>query len=177
MTSAPAAGNTQSSRSVVREATRADVPHIAAMVPELADYEKALHEATATDADFEQALFGERPAAYAHVVECDGEVVGFALWFLNFSTWRGRHGIYLEDLYVRPEHRGHGHGTALLRQLAQVCVERGYPRLDWWVLDWNEPSRRFYESLGAQALTEWVPYRVTDEALSRLADEKGGSRS
>ncbi|MGW6139933.1 N-acetyltransferase family protein [Streptomyces sp. NPDC055140] len=155
---------------MIRTATPADVPVIHAMVRELADYEKALHEARATEEQLREALFGERPAAFAHIAEDDttGESVGFCLWFLNFSTWRGVHGIYLEDLYVRPEVRGGGHGKALLTELARICVERGYERLEWSVLDWNEPSINFYKALGAAPQDEWTVYRLTDEALARL---------
>ncbi|MFE5171526.1 GNAT family N-acetyltransferase [Streptomyces sp. NPDC056634] len=155
---------------MIRTATHADVPVIHAMVRELADYEKALHEARATEEQLREALFGERPAAFAHIAEDDttGEPVGFCLWFLNFSTWRGVHGIYLEDLYVRPEARGGGHGKALLTELARICVERGYERLEWSVLDWNEPSINFYKALGAAPQDEWTVYRLTDEALARL---------
>ncbi|WP_406105716.1 GNAT family N-acetyltransferase [Streptomyces sp. NBC_01003] len=155
---------------MIRTATLADVPVIHAMVRELADYEKALHEARATEEQLREALFGERPAAFAHIAEDDttGEPVGFCLWFLNFSTWRGVHGIYLEDLYVRPEARGGGHGKALLTELARICVERGYERLEWSVLDWNEPSINFYKALGAAPQDEWTVYRLTDGALARL---------
>ena len=155
---------------MIRTATPADVPVIHAMVRELADYEKALHEARATEEQLREALFGERPAAFAHIAEDDttGEPVGFCLWFLNFSTWRGVHGIYLEDLYVRPQARGGGHGKALLTELARICVERGYERLEWSVLDWNEPSINFYKALGAVPQDEWTVYRLTDGALARL---------
>lgn len=139
------------------------------MVRELAEYEKALDEVHATEEQLREALFGERPAAYAHIAETDdGETVGFALWFLNFSTWRGVHGIYLEDLYVRPDRRGGGHGKALLTELARICVARGYQRLEWSVLNWNTPSIAFYESLGAKPQDEWTVYRLTDEALGEL---------
>ncbi|MEV6649048.1 GNAT family N-acetyltransferase [Streptomyces sp. NPDC051219] len=154
---------------MIRTATPEDVPAIHRMVRELADYEKALDEARATEAQLYEALFGERPAAFAHIAETDaGETVGFALWFLNFSTWRGVHGIYLEDLYVRPEMRGGGHGKALLAELARICVERGYERLEWSVLNWNEPSINFYRSLGAAPQDEWTVYRLADEALAKL---------
>ncbi|KIF75878.1 GCN5 family acetyltransferase [Streptomyces sp. 150FB] len=154
---------------MIRTATPADVPAIHAMVRELAEYEKALHEARASEEQLHEALFGERPAAFAHIAEAeDGEPVGFALWFLNFSTWRGVHGIYLEDLYVRPDRRGGGHGTALLTELARICVERGYERLEWSVLDWNEPSIAFYRSLGALPQDGWTVYRLTDDALGTL---------
>ncbi|NYV73447.1 GNAT family N-acetyltransferase [Streptomyces sp. UH6] len=155
---------------MIRPAAPADVPVIHAMVRELAEYEKALEEAVATEGQLRQALFGERPAAYAHMAVDDvtGEPAGFALWFLNFSTWRGVHGIYLEDLYVRPEARGGGHGRALLEELARLCVERGYQRLEWSVLDWNEPAIGFYRALGARPQDEWTVFRLTDEALTAL---------
>ncbi|MEU3241927.1 MULTISPECIES: GNAT family N-acetyltransferase [unclassified Streptomyces] len=153
---------------MIRTATPADVPVIHAMVRELAAYEKAPDEARATPAQLREALFGEYPAAFAHVAEESGEVVGFALWFLNFSTWRGVHGIYLEDLYVRPGARGAGHGRALLAELARICVARGYERLEWSVLDWNRPSIDFYEALGARPQDGWTVYRLTDGALREL---------
>lgn len=153
---------------MIRPATPDDVPAILAMIAELADYERAPHEAVATEDRLRSALFGPTPAVYAHLAVEDGEPVGFALWFLNFSTWRGVHGIYLEDLYVRQAARGGGHGKALLAELARICVERGYARLEWWVLHWN-PAREFYEAIGAEALTEWLPYRLTGNALVKLA--------
>ncbi|ALU94610.1 GCN5 family acetyltransferase [Streptomyces globisporus C-1027] len=156
---------------MIRIATPDDIPVLHALVRELAAYEKALDEVVASEAQLAEALFGDRPAAYAHVAAADdgsGEVIGFALRFLNFSTWRGVHGIYLEDLYVRPERRGGGHGKALLAELARICVERGYERLEWSVLDWNAPSIAFYESLGARPQDEWTVYRLTDGALASL---------
>ncbi|MFI6292084.1 GNAT family N-acetyltransferase [Nonomuraea sp. NPDC050790] len=153
---------------MIRPATPDDVPEILAMVGELADYEKAAHEVRATEAQLRAALFGERPAAFAHVAEDDGRLAGFALWFLSFSTWRGVHGIYLEDLFVRPQHRGGGHGRALLAELAKICVERGYQRLEWSVLDWNAPAIGFYKKLGAVPMDEWTVYRLTDEPLRAL---------
>ncbi|MFI6355883.1 GNAT family N-acetyltransferase [Streptomyces sp. NPDC050743] len=155
---------------MIRPAIPADIPVIHALVRELAEYEKAPHEAEATQEQLREALFGERPAAFAHMAVDDatGEAVGFALWFLNFSTWRGVHGIYLEDLYVRPGARGGGHGRALLTELARICVERGYGRLEWSVLDWNRPAIGFYEALGARPQDEWTVYRLTDEALAAL---------
>ncbi|WP_157246118.1 GNAT family N-acetyltransferase [Nonomuraea typhae] len=154
---------------MIRPATPGDVPEILAMVRELADYENAPQEVRSTEAQLHQALFGERPAAFAHVAEHDGRAAGFALWFLNFSTWRGKHGIYLEDLFVRPRYRGEGYGRALLAELAAICVERGYQRLEWSVLDWNEPAIGFYKSLGAIPMDEWTVYRLTDEPLRALA--------
>ncbi|MFD9727467.1 GNAT family N-acetyltransferase [Streptomyces sp. NPDC059072] len=154
---------------MIRSAVIGDVPVIHSMIRELAEYEKVPHEARATEEQLREALFGERPAVFAHVAEeRDGEVVGFAMWFLNFSTWRGVHGIYLEDLYVRPGARGGGHGKALLRELARICVERGYERLEWSVLDWNAPAIDFYRSLGAVPMDEWTVYRLTDGALAEL---------
>jgi GNAT superfamily N-acetyltransferase len=155
---------------MIRTATPADIPAVHTLIRELADYEKAPDEARATPEQLHEALFGDRPAAYAHIAEDDttGEAVGYALWFLNFSTWRGVHGIYLEDLYVRPEARGGGHGKALLTELARICVERGYERLEWSVLNWNTPSIAFYEALGARPQDEWTVYRLTDEALGAL---------
>ena len=155
----------------IREATPADVPEILAMIHELADYEKAPHEVVATPGLLREALFGEDPAVYALMAEDDetGAVVGFALWFRNFSTWLGRHGVYLEDLYVRPSHRGHGYGKALLQELARIAVERGYGRFEWWVLDWNTPAIDFYRSIDAVPMDEWTVYRVTGEPLRRLA--------
>ncbi|MFE4577860.1 GNAT family N-acetyltransferase [Streptomyces chartreusis] len=155
---------------MIRPATPADIPALHALIRELAEYEKALEEAKATEEQLHEALFGDRPAAYAHIAADDatGETVGCAVWFLNFSTWRGVHGIYLEDLYVRPTARGAGHGKALLTELARICVERGYQRLEWSVLNWNTPSIAFYDSLGARPQDEWTVYRLTDEALTKL---------
>ncbi|TNY38473.1 GNAT family N-acetyltransferase [Thermomonospora catenispora] len=153
---------------MIRPAVIDDVPTIAALIRELADYEKALHEVRATEEDLRRALFGPEPKVFAHVAEHDEEVVGFALWFVTFSTWTGRHGIYLEDLYVRPHARGRGHGKALLTELARIAVERGYTRVEWSVLDWNEPAIGFYKALGAVPQDEWTVYRLTGEALAEL---------
>lgn len=165
---------------MIRPARPADIPAIYQMIRELADYERGLHEVTATEDDLRNALLAEHPAVFAHVAAEPGraggqdEIVGFALWFLNYSTWTGQHGIYLEDLYVKPGHRGGGHGKALLAELARICVERGYERLEWWVLDWNAPARGFYASLGAIPMDEWTVHRLTGPALAALA---GGTRS
>ncbi|MGW4434212.1 N-acetyltransferase family protein [Streptomyces sp. NPDC004596] len=155
---------------MIRTATPADVPVIHTLIRELAEYEKAPHEARATEEQLREALFGERPAAFAHLAVDDGsgECVGFALWFLNFSTWRGVHGVYLEDLFVRPSARGGGYGRALLTELARICVQRGYERLEWSVLNWNSPAIGFYEALGARPQDEWTVYRLTDGALAEL---------
>ncbi|MER0447286.1 GNAT family N-acetyltransferase [Streptomyces sp. Edi4] len=160
---------------MIRDATPADVPVLHAMIRELATYEKCPDEARATQAQLREALFGERPAAFAHLAEdATGAPVGFSIWFLNFSTWRGTHGVYLEDLYVRPEARGGGHGRALLAELARICVARGYERLEWSVLNWNAPTIAFYESLGARPQDEWTVYRLTDGALSGLGGQATG---
>ena len=153
----------------MRPATPADVPELVAMIRELAEYERSLPEVVATEEHLQATLFAESPAVFAHVAEVDGAVVGMAIWFLSYSTWLGAHSLYLEDLYVRPDHRGDGTGRMLLQTLASICLERGYPRLEWWVLDWN-PARGFYQAIGADALTEWIPYRVHGDALTRLAE-------
>ncbi|WP_020122885.1 GNAT family N-acetyltransferase [Streptomyces canus] len=156
---------------MIRPATPADLPAIHTLIRELADYERALEEVRTTEEQLHEALFGPHPAAYAHVAtDATDTVVGYAIWFLNFSTWRGVHGIYLEDLYVHPTARGSGHGKALLTELARICVERGYQRLEWAVLNWNTPAIDFYESLGARPQDEWTVYRLTDEALTKAAD-------
>ena len=139
------------------------------MIRELAEYEREPNAVVATEAMLHEALFGDSPAVFGLIAEDEGVTVGFALWFLNFSTWLGRHGIYLEDLYVRPQHRGSGHGKALLAELARICVERGYGRFEWWVLDWNTPAIDFYRSIGAEPMDEWTVQRVTGDALTALA--------
>ena len=162
---------------MIREATPEDVPAIHNMIVELAVYEKEPNAVLATADDLRGILFGSNPALFAHVAEDDGgNVVGFALWFLNYSTWLGKHGIYLEDLYVKPDHRGSGYGKELLAHLAHICVTRGYGRLEWCVLDspHMSPSWEFYESQGAMPLREWVPHRVTGEALQQLAHRPTG---
>ena len=168
MPSASSSGAATSSR--VRPAIPSDVPVILNLVRELAEYEKALHEVDATQEQLREALFpkGREPAVFAHVAEVAGEVVGCALWFLSFSTWTGTHGIWLEDLYVTPAHRGSGLGQELLGHLAALCAERGYHRLEWWVLDWNAPSIGFYESIGAVAQDEWTRFRLDGAALAAL---------
>ena len=153
----------------VREARPSDVPRIRELIVELATYERSAGQAKASDEQLRTALFGARPAVFGLVAEADDDVVGFALWFLNFSTWEGVHGIYLEDLYVRPEHRGRGLGKALLRSLASIAVARGYARFEWWVLDWNAPSIDFYRSMGATAMDEWTVFRLSGTALRAAA--------
>lgn len=154
---------------VIRPAVPADAALVADLVRELAAYESLEHEAVATPADFAAALFGPAPRVFCDIAEWNGAPAGLALWFYNFSTFVGRHGIYLEDLFVRPEMRGHGLGKALLARLARRCVEEGLGRLDWQVLDWNEPSIRFYEAQGAEIKRAWLPARVSGEALAALA--------
>jgi GNAT superfamily N-acetyltransferase len=153
----------------VRVATPADTPLILQFIRDLAEYERLLHEVEATEADIRRDLFGENPRCFCEIAEHQGRAVGFALWFYNYSTFRGRAGIYLEDLFVRPEARGVGAGKALLRRLAQRCVEADLGRLEWAVLDWNAPSIAFYDSLGAGAMTDWTVRRLDGEALERLA--------
>ena len=153
----------------VRRATPSDVDAVVGLIHELADYERAPEECHITAEQLHKALFGPDPAVFAHVAELAGEVVGCALWFKNFSTWDGVHGIYLEDLYVRPSARGSGLGKALLVALADECVRQGYTRLQWSVLNWNEPAIGFYHSLGALPLDEWTTYRVSGAALRKLA--------
>ncbi len=156
----------------VRRITPDDVPAVVGLVRELAEYEKARHEARMTEDQLSAALFGDSRALFGHVAVADGQVVGMALWFLNFSTWRGTHGVYLEDLYVQPQHRGSGLGRELLRTLADVCVQRGYDRLEWSVLDWNTPSIDFYRAAGAVPMDEWTVFRLTDEALTTFAADR-----
>ena len=155
--------------SAVRRARPADVPVVVQLIKELATYEREPDAAVATEQHIQDALFGDNPMVFCHVAEDDnGDVVGFALWFLNFSTWLGTHGIYLEDLFVRPDARGAGLGRELLTELARIAVERGYGRVEWAVLDWNEPAQGFYTSLGAQPQDEWTVWRLTGDALRGL---------
>jgi diamine N-acetyltransferase len=155
----------------IRPATPADAATIAALVRELADYEKLLHEARAEPADFRRELEAENPVIRVLIAEWNGEPAGFALYFFNFSTFVGRSGLYLEDLFVRPALRSHGIGRALLRALARVARDRGCGRLEWAVLDWNEPALKFYQSLGARQMKEWIIHRLTPVEIGRLADE------
>lgn len=172
----------------IRNATPTDVPEIFAMVCELAEYEKARHEVQSSEQLFAEALFCDEPAVWCSILEhqpaagdgddgsggagrSDGDewvVAGMAIWFRNFFTWTAKHSIYLDDLYVREQYRGLGYGKALLQHLAQICIERGYPRLDWWVLDWN-PAVDFYKQIGALSMDDWTVNRLTGEPLERLA--------
>jgi GNAT superfamily N-acetyltransferase len=163
----------------IRGARPDDVPEIFAMVCELAEYEKARHEVQSSEELFTEALFCDKPAVWCSILEhcpddrgtADGgqwEIAGMAIWFRNFFTWTAKHSIYLDDLYVREQYRGLGYGKALLQHLAQICVERGYPRLDWWVLDWN-PAVEFYKRIGAISMDDWTVNRLTGAPLERLA--------
>lgn len=155
----------------IRPARPADADLVFALVRELAEYERLLDDVVATPAMLAEALFGDAPRVFCDIAEWNGEPVGLALWFYNFSTFRGRHGIYLEDLFVRPAARGHGLGKLLLANLARRCVAENLARLEWSVLDWNEPSIGFYRQQGAELLDGWTTCRLTDTALWRLADE------
>jgi GNAT superfamily N-acetyltransferase len=156
----------------IRPARPDDAALVFTLVRELAEYERLTHEVDATQEMIAGALFGPSPRVFCDIAEWHGEPVGFALWFYNFSTFRGRHGIYLEDLYVRPSARGHGLGKALLGNLAKRCIAENLARLEWSVLDWNEPSIAFYKQQGAVLLDDWTICRVTDGALWRLADQR-----
>jgi GNAT superfamily N-acetyltransferase len=159
----------------LRPATRNDVPQILSFIRELAEYEKLAHEAVATEAGMSEQLFGTRPAAEVVMAEVDGQPAGFALFFQNFSTFLGQPGLYLEDLFVRPQYRGLGLGRRLMVHLARLAAERGYGRFEWSVLDWNEPAIRFYRSLGAVGQDEWTVQRLTGDALRALASAGGAN--
>lgn len=154
----------------IRSARPEDADEIVALIYELALYEKAPQEAKATREDILATFFCDDPKVFCEIVEVDGAIAGCAIWFLNYSTWQGKHGIYLEDLFVRPQYRGRGFGKSLLQHLAAICEKNGYGRFQWWVLDWNSPSIEFYKSLGAVAMDEWTVYRVSGDALTDLAD-------
>jgi GNAT superfamily N-acetyltransferase len=155
----------------IRLAQPADAEDIHRLIYELAVYEKSPEQMVATIDQINQSLFIASPVAFCHVAEVDGKIVGIALWFLNYSTWLGKAGIYLEDLFVQPEYRGHGIGKGFMQTLAQLCVERGYERFQWWVLDWNTPSIDFYQSLGAVPMDEWTVFRLSGDALKKFASE------
>jgi len=154
---------------MIREAKMDDVEAIHQLIIELAVYEKEPDAVIASVRDIRENLFGENPVAFCHVAEVDGKVVGIAIWFLNYSTWLGKAGLYLEDLFIKPEFRGSGLGLKLMKTLAQLCVDRGYERFQWWVLDWNKPSINFYKSIGAEAMDEWTVYRLSGSALKSFA--------
>lgn len=152
-----------------RQAERKDTPLILRFIKELAEYEKMLNEVVADEKTLEEWIFDRQKAEVIFALE-NGEEIGFALFFHNFSTFLGRAGIYLEDLYVRPEYRGKGYGKALLKKLAQTAVERGCGRLEWWCLDWNKPSIDFYLSLGAEPMSDWTVYRIAGDTLKELGE-------
>ena len=154
----------------IRSARRDETSIILQLIKDLAEYEKAPHEVKAGEREILETIFAENPKVFCDFVEVDGDIAGMAIWFLNYSTWQGKHGIYLEDLYVKPEFRGRGYGKALLQHLANICSERGYGRFQWWVLDWNSPAIEFYRSLGAEAMSEWTVYRVSGDPLRRLGE-------
>lgn len=156
----------------IRPATEQDIDLILHFVRELAIYEKAEHEARATPEHVRRTLFCAHPAVFGLICEVDGKPVGFAVYFFNYSTWQGQHGLYLEDLYITPDARGHGAGKALLQRLAQIALEKDCGRFEWSCLDWNTPSIEFYDSLGALPQTEWIRYRMTGGALQALACAK-----
>jgi GNAT superfamily N-acetyltransferase len=168
---------TQAAAVIIEAATSADVPLILSLINELAEYEKLRHESVASVASLTDALFGPRPGAEAVIARLDGTAAGFALFFHNFSTFLGKKGLYLEDLFVRPAYRGRGIGKALLVHLAGLALARDCGRFEWAVLDWNRPARDFYESLGAQAKSDWVIHRLSGDALRELAaaGSSGGS--
>jgi len=155
----------------IRPATPADTDLILELIMELAIYEKTPEEAVASASQINEHFFGSNPMVFCDIVEeDDGVAAGFAVWFLNYSTWQGKPGLYLEDLFVRPEHRKKGYGKALLKYLAKKCIDNGYGRFQWWVLDWNQSAIDFYESLGAVAMDEWTVMRVSGDALKKLAE-------
>jgi GNAT superfamily N-acetyltransferase len=153
----------------IRPARPDDATLIFALVCELADYENLQSEMAATPEAISTALFAPEPRLFCEIAEWNGEPAGFSVWFLNYSTFRGRHGIYVEDLFVRPAYRGHGIGKALMARLARHCVEQGYARFEWAVLDWNKPSIAFYKSIGAQVMDEWRICRLSGKALHEFA--------
>ena len=152
----------------IRPAKQEDAGAILQLIKDLALYEQAPDEVKATEKEILETIFAPNPSVFADLIEVEGQVVAMAIWFLNYSTWQGKHGIYLEDLYVKPEFRGRGYGKALLQHLAKVCIERGYGRFQWWVLDWNSPAIEFYRSLGAEAMDEWTVYRLSGQKLKEL---------
>ncbi|SRR5579885_343602 len=167
----PEGGGSLKNGILIRKAEPADGPLILSLIRELADYEKGLDQVDARPDMLASALFGERPRVFCNIAEYGGAPAGFAIWFYNFSTWRGRHGIYLEDLFVRPKFRGHGIGKALLADLARRAVAEGCPRLEWWVLNWNAPAIAFYKALGAEPMEDWTVFRLSGEALAQAAKE------
>ena len=157
---------------MIRSATEQDVPVILDLIKQLAEYERLSDKVIATEQRIRETLFGERPAAEVLLASLDGEIVGFAVFFTNYSTFLAKPGLYLEDLFVKPHARGKGLGKALLARLAKIAIERECGRVEWSVLNWNEPSIRFYEALGAVALSDWTTYRLTGDSLAKLAGNR-----
>lgn len=154
----------------IRPAKREEVDEILQLIQDLATYEKAPDQVEASRDDLLNTIFAKEPRVFCDLVEVDGQIAGMAIWFLNYSTWQAKHGIYLEDLYIKPEFRARGYGKALLKHLAQICDKEGYGRLQWWVLDWNSPAIEFYRSFGAEAMDEWTVYRTSGQALKDLGN-------
>lgn len=154
----------------IRPAKREEVGEVLQLIQDLATYEKAPDQVEASKDDLLNTIFAKEPRVFCDLVEVDGQIAGMAIWFLNYSTWQAKHGIYLEDLYIKPEFRARGYGKALLKHLAQICDKEGYGRLQWWVLDWNSPAIEFYRSLGAEAMDEWTVYRTSGQALKDLGN-------
>jgi GNAT superfamily N-acetyltransferase len=155
----------------IRPARPGDAPLVTQFVRELAEYEELTHECVTTEAMIDEALFGPAPRLFCDIAEWNGEPAGNAIWLLNYSTFTGRHGVYLEDLFVRPQYRGKGIGKGLMTALAKRCVDNGWTRFEWSVLDWNEPSIAFYKSIGAKLKTEWIICRVSGDDLGKLAGQ------
>ncbi len=154
----------------IRPAKREEVGDVLQLIQDLATYEKAPDQVEASRDDLLNTIFAKEPRVFCDLVEVDGQIAGMAIWFLNYSTWQAKHGIYLEDLYIKPEFRARGYGKALLKHLAQICYKEGYGRLQWWVLDWNSPAIEFYRSFGAEAMDEWTVYRTSGQALKDLGN-------
>jgi GNAT superfamily N-acetyltransferase len=154
----------------IRPAKREEVGDVLQLIQDLATYEKAPDQVEASRDDLLNTIFAKEPRVFCDLVEVDGQIAGMAIWFLNYSTWQAKHGIYLEDLYIKPEFRARGYGKALLKHLAQICDREGYGRLQWWVLDWNSPAIEFYRSFGAEAMDEWTVYRTSGQALKDLGN-------
>ena len=154
----------------IRPAKREEVGDVLQLIQDLATYEKAPEQVEASKDDLLNTIFAKEPRVFCDLVEVDGQIAGMAIWFLNYSTWQAKHGIYLEDLYIKPEFRARGYGKALLKHLAQICDKEGYGRLQWWVLDWNSPAIEFYRSFGAEAMDEWTVYRTSGLALKNLGN-------
>ena len=158
----------------LRSATRDDSALILSLIRELAEFEKLLHEVQASEETLSEHLFGAQPRAEVLIAEVDGQAIGFALYFHNFSTFLGKPGLYLEDLYIRPAFRGRGYGRSIMQALARIAVDRGCGRFEWWVLDWNHPAVEFYRSLGAESMSDWTVQRVSGAALLALAAVRAG---